>query len=106
MPITYDKNNKTFKLRAKDTDYMIKVVDDGYLAHVYYGPKLPDDDLSYLLRLDESPFTPAENNRDKASFMDSLPFEYPCFGIGEYRDPAFKILDEDGMSCCDLRYVS
>lgn len=106
MPITYDKNNKTFKIRAKDTDYMIKIVDDGYLAHVYYGPKLPDDDLGYLLRLDESPFTPAENNRDKASFMDSLPFEYPCFGIGDYRDPAFKILDEDGMSCCDLRYVS
>lgn len=104
MPVYYNEKEKSFKLRAKDTDYMMKVVEDGYLAHIYYGPKLPDYDLTYLLRFDESPFTPATNNRDKASFMDTLPFEYPCFGIGDYRDPAFKILDENGMSACDLRY--
>ena len=106
MPVFYNEINRTFKLRAKDTDYMMKVVDEGYLAHVYYGGKLPDDNLGYLLRFDESPFTPATNNRDKASFMDTLPLEYPCFGIGDYRDPAFKILDEQGMSTCDMRYDS
>ena len=106
MSVFYNEETKTFKLRAKDTDYMMKIVDDGYLAHLYYGKKLPDEDLEYLLRFDESPFTPATNNRDRASFMDTLPFEYPCFGIGDYRDPAFKILDENGMSSCDLRYKS
>ncbi|MDO5125623.1 MAG: alpha-galactosidase [Ruminococcus sp.] len=106
MPVIYNDTHKSFKLRAKDTDYMFKVVDDGYLAHVYYGRKVHDEDLEYLLRLDESPFTPSVNVRDKASFMDSLPFEYPCFGIGDYREPAFKILDCNGMSCCDLRYIS
>lgn len=106
MPVIYNDTHKSFKLRAKDTDYMFKVVDDGYLAHVYYGRKVHDEDLEYLLRLDESPFTPSVNARDKASFMDSLPFEYPCFGIGDYREPAFKILDCNGMSCCDLRYIS
>lgn len=104
MSVFYNEETKFFKLRAKNTDYMMKIVDDGYLAHIYYGKKLPDEDLEYLLRFDESPFTPATNNRDKSSFMDTLPFEYPCFGIGDYRDPAFKILDENGMSACDLRY--
>lgn len=104
MSVFYNEETKSFKLRAKNTDYMMKIVDDGYLAHVYYGKKLPDEDLEYLLRFDESPFTPATNNRDKSSFMDTLPFEYPCFGIGDYRDPAFKIFDENGMSACDLRY--
>ncbi|MGN1133289.1 MAG: alpha-galactosidase [Oscillospiraceae bacterium] len=106
MPVSVNEKNLSFKLRAKDTDYMMKVVDEGYLAHIYYGPKLPDEDLEYLLRFDESPFTPSTNNRDKASFMDTLPFEYPCFGIGDYRAPALKILDEQGMSACDLRYKS
>ena len=106
MPIFYNDKDRAFKLRANGTDYMMKIVDDGYLAHVYYGSKIADEDLTYLLRLDESPFTPATNNRDKSSFMDTLPFEYPCFGIGDYRDPAFKILDEAGMSACDLRYLS
>ena len=106
MPIYYNQQEKSFKLRANNTDYMMKIVDDGYLAHIYYGNKLPDEDLEYLLRFDESPFTPATNDRDKSSFMDTLPMEYPCFGIGDYRESAFKILDVAGMSTCDLRYVS
>lgn len=104
--IFYNEKDKTFKLRANNTDYMMKVCEEGYLAHIYYGNKVPDEDLTYLLRLDESPFTPATNDRDRASFMDTLPFEYPCFGLGDYRESAFKIMDADGMSTCDLRYVS
>lgn len=104
--IFYNEKDKAFKLRANNTDYMMKVCEEGYLAHVYYGNKVPDEDLTYLLRLDESPFTPATNDRDRASFMDTLPFEYPCFGVGDYRESAFKILDANGMSTCDLRYVS
>lgn len=104
--IFYNEKDKAFKLRANNTDYMMKVCEEGYLAHVYYGNKVLDEDLTYLLRLDESPFTPATNDRDRASFMDTLPFEYPCFGVGDYRESAFKIMDASGMSTCDLRYVS
>lgn len=104
--IFYNEKDKAFKLRANNTDYMMKVCEEGYLTHVYYGNKVPDEDLTYLLRLDESPFTPATNDRDRASFMDTLPFEYPCFGLGDYRESAFKIMDADGMSTSDLRYVS
>ncbi len=104
--IFYNEKDKAFKLRANNTDYMMKDCEEGYLAHVYYGNKVPDEDLTYLLRLDESPFTPATNDRDRASFMDTLPFEYPCFGLGDYRESAFKIMDANGMSTCDLRYVS
>lgn len=104
--IFYNEKDKAFKLRANNTDYIMKVCEEGYLAHVYYGNKVPDEDLTYLLRLDESPFTPATNDRDRASFMDTLPFEYPCFGLGDYRESAFKIMDANGMSTCDLRYVS
>lgn len=106
MPIFYNEKERSFKLRAKDTDYMFKIAEGEYLAHVYFGKKVLDDDLTYLLRLDESPFTPATNNRDKSSYMDTLPMEYPCFGTGDYREPAFRIMDKDGMSTCDLRYSS
>ncbi|MBR1567862.1 MAG: alpha-galactosidase [Lachnospiraceae bacterium] len=106
MAISYDESKKIFKLDAKDTSYIIQVAPGGYLAHVYYGNKVPDPDLTYLLRLDEPPFTPETNDRDRASYLDSLPMEYPCFGIGDYRESAFQILDVNGMSTCDLRYVS
>ena len=106
MSVFFDEKNMSFKLTAGESCYMLKVAPGGYLAHVYYGKDLPDEDLSYLLRLDENPFTPETNNRDKACYMDTLPFEYPCFGLGDYREHAFSIMDKNGASTCDLRYKS
>ena len=106
MSISYNKQAQSFKLCAKDTTYMMKVVDEGYLAHLYFGKSIKDDDLTYLLRLDENPFTPATHNRERGSFMDNLTLEFPCFGLGDYRESCLNILDADGMSTVDLRYVS
>ena len=106
MSISYNESSRSFKLRAKDTDYILGVIEGEYLGHIYYGNKVADDDLTYLLRFDESPFTPATNNRDRAVYLDTTLFEYPCFGLGDYREPALMIMDSQGMSTCDLRYVS
>ena len=106
MSVTYNEAARLFKLRANNTDYVIKIAPGDYLAHVWFGPSVPDEDLTYLLRLDENPFTPETNDRDRAVYMDTLPFEYPCFGLGDYREPAFKISAPDGTSTCDLRYKS
>lgn len=106
MSIIYNESAKIFKLTANDCCYMLKIAPLGYLAHVYYGKNLPDEDLTYLLRYDESPYTPETNDRDRASYMDAMPMEYPSFGLGDYREHAFKIMDNNGMSACDLRYKS
>ena len=106
MPIFYNEKNRSFKLTAKDTCYMLAVAPGEYLAHVYFGKALPDDDLNYLLRLDENPFTPETNDRDRAVYMDTLPFEYPCHGLGDYREHAFAIEDKNSATTCDLRYKS
>ena len=37
MSIIYNEKERAFKLRAKDTDYMLKVIEGEYLGHVYYG---------------------------------------------------------------------
>ncbi|MGN1088873.1 MAG: alpha-galactosidase, partial [Huintestinicola sp.] len=34
------------------------------------------------------------------------PFEYPCHGTGDYREPAIMLMDNKGMSSLDLRFVS
>ncbi len=106
MSIRCNDANRAFFLQAGGCSYALQVTDGDYLAHVYFGRQLPDSDLSYLLRLDENPFTPSVNDRDRAVYMDTLPFECPCFGIGDYREAAVQILDADGMSTCDFRYDS
>lgn len=106
MPVYFNEEAGQFRLRANDTDYIIKIAPGGYIAHVYFGKAVPDGDLTYLLRLDEPPYDPLTNARDKGTYMDTLPFEFPCFGIGDYREPAFRIKAPDGTSACDMRYVS
>ncbi|MBQ8959795.1 MAG: alpha-galactosidase [Ruminococcus sp.] len=106
MPIRFEPSCRQFRLRAGGTDYIMAVAPGGYLAHVYFGEAVPDEDLTALLRLDENPFTPETNDRDRAVYLDTLPLEYPCYGIGDFREPAFKIRAADGTSACDLRYVS
>ena len=95
-----------FTLQAKNTTYAFAALESGLLAHVYFGKKVEDDDLSYLLALDRNPWTLKVNARDAGTVMDSTPFEYPCHGTGDYREPCLMVMDNAGMSTCDLRYVS
>ena len=83
--------------------YACGITQEGYLLHCYFGAAIGDDDISYLMRLSDHPYTPNGNNRDRLIFMDSRLFEFPCHGTGDYREPCLMVLDEDGMSTCDLR---
>lgn len=79
----------------------------GQLLHLYYGPRL-DGDMWYLLTYYDRGFSgnPYEAECDKTYSMDALPQEYPCFGTGDFRSPAFVLKNADGSYCADLRFVS
>ena len=49
MPITFDEKNKVFRLDTKTSSYAMMVFEENYLIHLYYGPKIPDTDLQYLM---------------------------------------------------------
>lgn len=104
--VTFPEDIKMFKLDAKDTSYVFGVIDEGFLVHGYFGKKIEDSDLTYLLRLEENPWVPKTNMRDMGTFMDMTAFEYPCHGRGDYREPCLMVMDDEGMTTTDLRYVS
>lgn len=62
----------------------------GQLLHLYYGKRLTGD-MRYLLTYYDRGFSgnPYEAECDKTYSMDALPQEYPCFGNGDFRSPAF-----------------
>ena len=65
---------KLFKLDTRCTSYVMGVVDEEqFLGHVYYGERLNDYHLAHELRIQEGPFVPSRNNRDRGSFLDSFP---------------------------------
>ncbi|MCR4927857.1 MAG: alpha-galactosidase [Lachnospiraceae bacterium] len=107
MSVKYIKSSRTFKLDTPNTTYMIGLADEpGYIGQVYYGKRVNDEDLNYLMRTNEAPFIPSKNAREKCSFLDTYPFEMPCAWGGDYRDPAFEIRTASGHSTCELVYES
>ena len=106
MSIFIDDKERIFKLDTANTSYIMAVADEpGYLGHVYYGRRLKDDDVRYLLRTSESPYIPSKNNRDKLSFTDCYPMEYPVHGSGDFRESALKIRTQEGYCTAELHYA-
>ena len=107
MSIKYFEQDRIFKLDANNTTYMIAVIDEEkFLGHVYYGKKVIDKNLNYLLRTDKYPFTPSKNNRERVGFYDGFFFEYSTHGIGDFRQTALEVKDCNGNTACKLQYVS
>lgn len=105
MNISYFEENRIFKIDTEKTSYVIGVADsEGFIGHVYYGARIADDDVSYLMRTDERPWTPAVNGRDRSSFLDTFPTEFSGNGVGDYRESAAAIRDVGGHAGTQFFY--
>lgn len=107
MAIKFFENNKVFKLDSKNTSYIMAIVDkEKFLGHVYFGKKVIDENINYLMRLEEPPYYPTKNNRDRVAFYDSFPMEYSTQGIGDFRESSIRVKDKNGHSEVKLEYKS
>ncbi len=72
--------------------YIIQLV-NGTPAHVYWGKKLHENgNLTGLL------------NTQKNTGLDRLPQEYPQYGSGDFRCPAYQVQLADGSRITELAY--
>ena len=107
MNVTYNEQNRVFKLDTVNASYCIGIVDeDNFVGHIYYGRKLTEDNLTYLMRTYEPPFVPSQNNRDRTSFLDTFPMEYTGGGLGDYREGTLAVRTTGGHNAVSLSYVS
>lgn len=106
MNIKYHEESRVFQLDTPHSTYLLAVVDvEGFLAQAYYGEKI-DEPITYTLRLDEAPFVPSKNNRDRLSFYDALPMAYPTHGIGDFREDCLSVRTKSGHARLKLSYSS
>lgn len=106
MSIIYNESNRIFHLQAKDTSYVLQVLERGYVAHLYWGKKVKTSNLSHLLQFKERAFSPNPYPYDLSLSLDTLPQEYPAYGNTDFRSPAYQIQLENGSTISDLRYKS
>ena len=108
MAILLNQETKVFTLQTKTSAYQMKVADYGVLLHLYYGRRIGDCDLSYLIQRTDRGFcgNPYEMQQDRTFSLDYFPQEYSCFGIGDYRTDCVKVINGDGSCAVDYRYRS
>lgn len=93
LAIYINESQRIFHLQSSETSYVIQVI-DGYPLLTYWGRKLEEKgNLEGLV-----PFT------DRA-FLDTMPQEYPQYGTGDFRTPAYQVQLEDGSRITELRYI-
>lgn len=106
MGIQYDGTRRMFKLDTAGTTYIIGITEEGYVGHVYYGKRLRQFGGGHLMRTQEAPFTPSVNQREKNSFLDFFPMEYPTGGIGDYRESCLDVRNSAGSMASEIFYKS
>ncbi len=105
MNIKFNEKTNTFYLHTKNSTYAMMVEKHGYLSHLYYGKKIVNQDLSYLLRYKEISFSPnPPGSIDREFSINLIPLEYPAFGCGDFRVFSISIFDENGYEGLNLKY--
>ncbi len=105
MSIAYFEKERVFKLDTPHSSYLIGLIDEeNFVGHIYYGKRLESHDLAYLMRTGEPPFVPSVNARDRLSFLDSCPMEYPTHGLGDFREDAISVRTAGGHTALQLSY--
>ncbi len=104
--IIYNEEKKTFTLQTKNTTYQIKIGEFGHLLHIYYGARLEDDDLSYMVPPRTRSFTtvPFDVEPRTDYSPDNLPQEFACDGVGDFRVGSIEFENGDGSHAFDGRY--
>ncbi|KGE19297.1 alpha-galactosidase [Paenibacillus wynnii] len=94
MGITVQEDKGLFHLQSKGMSYIIQLI-NGYPVHVYWGKSLRNDgNLDGML------------NQGGHTGLDRLPQEYPQYGSGDFRNPAYQARLDDGTRVTELRYSS
>ena len=96
-----------FNLETKNSMYQMKVDKYNVLKHLWYGSKTLSD-MEYLLDYPDVGFSGqiSEVDDDSTYSLDTLPLEYSCFGVGDFRVPAISVIHNNGSDAIDLRYES
>ena len=103
--ITFDENKQVFHLKNEQISYLIQIEEEGYLAHLYYGQALSDYSGHYQFLRSNRSFSPNPAGATARSYsIDTLMLEYPGYGYGDFREPAFNLKLANGSRVTDFRY--
>ena len=105
MCVKYHESSREFHLYNEKISYIIKVLENGQLGHVYFGKHIRDrEDFGHLVEYATRDMAPYPFEGRSNFSLEHLKQEYPTFGSGDTRYPAFELESEDGSRVADFKY--
>ena len=97
---------QTIHLTTKNTQLSLLVLDSGHLLLGYFGKKIGEVSLAYVVEEIQRASYMADTDGIKDFKLEQLPNLYPAFGNPDLRTPAHLERDASGSAIADFRYKS
>ena len=105
MPIIYNEKTREFHLYNQDISYIIKILDNDQPGQLYYGKRLTHrEDFGHLFEYAMRDMSPYAFEGNSTFSLENIKQEYPTFGCGDMRFPAYEIERENGSHVVEFVY--
>ena len=103
--IVFDPNFKSLLLNGKSYSYAMYVNKAGFLQQLYYGKKLTEKDVAFLIKSRGDAASPNSDDINSDMATDAMPSETGSFGRGDFRSATVIVRRADGAAMSSFRYV-
>lgn len=105
MPIIYNEKTREFHLYNQEISYIIKILDNDQPGQLYYGKRLTHrEDFGHLFEYAMRDMSPYAFEGNATFSLENIKQEYPTFGCGDMRFPAYEIERENGSHVVEFVY--
>ena len=105
MSIIYNEKTREFHLYNQEISYIIKILDNEQPGQLYYGKRLTHrEDFSHLFEYAMRDMSPYAFEGNSTFSLENIKQEYPTFGCGDMRFPAYEIERENGSHVVEFVY--
>lgn len=105
MAICFHESSRDFHLYNKEISYILTVLENGQIGHIYFGRKLRDrESFAHMMNFRPRPMAVCAFEGNLAFSMEHIKQEYPVYGSGDMRYPAVEILQENGSRISEFLY--
>ncbi|WP_179294244.1 alpha-galactosidase [Staphylococcus delphini] len=104
MTIHISKMTRQFHLTNGDISYIFYIGPTELPVQLYTGPAVQDDDYTFLVHQQSRPVACYPRENDTTFSYEHAFMEYPNFGTGDFRDPAFEVILPNKSQLTTLEY--
>ncbi len=97
MAIYFDERSKAFYLESRDLSYVFRINEHGFLQHLYYGRRIPREDVGFSVALPDRGHGCCLPGSDRRQSMDEYRNECPIFGRSDFRESMVDFTFPNGV---------